>query len=110
MTTPNPLIPQGSLLEQKAKGKPHLRIAYIIVGVHLLFLGGLLIQGCSREDPPDGQVSTSGGISTNDSGLPPLDGGSLYNTNTTVPDSSSLVTTIQPAPIPPSTNAPTQQV
>jgi LysM repeat protein len=110
MTTPNPLIPQGSLLEQKAKGKPHLRIAYIIVGVHLLFLGGLLIQGCSREDPPDGQTAASGGISTNDSGLPPLDGGSLYSTNLPAPDAATVATLVQPAPIPPSTNLPTQQL
>ena len=35
MNTPNPLIPQGSLLEQKAKGKPHLRVAYFIVAAHM---------------------------------------------------------------------------
>src|SRR5207253_1651755 len=50
MNTPNPLIPKGSLLEQKAKGKPHLRVACIIVAIHMVFLGGLLIQGCKKED------------------------------------------------------------
>ena len=50
MNNPNPLIPQGSLLQQRAKGKPHLRVAIFIVAVHLVFLGGLLIQGCKKED------------------------------------------------------------
>src|SRR5947207_2487783 len=35
MNNPNPLIPQGSLLEQKAQSRPHLRIAIAIVAVHL---------------------------------------------------------------------------
>lgn len=88
MNTPNPLIPQGSLLEQKAKGKPHLRVAYIIVAVHLVFLGGLLIQGCKRDDT----TSSRGGQSTNDTTLPPLGQADLTNltaqaaTNTTTPD------------------------
>src|SRR6059036_2012787 len=77
MNNPNPLIPQGSLLEQKAKAKPHLRVAYIIVAVHLVFLGGLLIQGCKKEDPS----STRAGLQTNDSALPPLDQSNLYPTN-----------------------------
>ncbi len=76
MNTPNPLIPQGSLLEQKAKGKPHLRVAYIIVAVHLIFLGGLLIQGCKKED-----ANARTGQPTNDSSLPPLDQSNLYQTN-----------------------------
>ena len=69
MNNPNPLIPQGSLLEQKAKGKPHLRVAYIIVAVHLVFLGGLLIQGCKKDDQSGARANQT----TNDSALPPLD-------------------------------------
>ena len=76
MNNPNPLIPQGSLLEQKAKGKPHLRVAYIIVAVHLVFLGGLLIQGCGKEDTI---AKTS--QSTNESPLPPLIDSNLYSTS-----------------------------
>jgi LysM repeat protein len=49
MNNPNPLIPQGSLLEQQAKSKPHLRIALFIVAVHVVFLGLLLMQGCKRD-------------------------------------------------------------
>jgi LysM repeat protein len=53
MSHSSPLVPQGSLLEQQAKGRPHLRIAVCIVAVHLVFLGGLLMQGCKRDEPPE---------------------------------------------------------
>jgi LysM repeat protein len=78
MNNPNPLIPQGSLMEQKAKGKPHLRVALFIVAVHLVFLGGLLIQGCKKEEEPPGSQAAA----TNDlSALSPTDRDSPYNTN-----------------------------
>ena len=70
MSNSNPLIPQGSLLEQQAKGRPHLRIALCIVAVHVIFLGGLLMQGCKREDQPE-----TSGLMTE---LPPLDLTNLY--------------------------------
>jgi hypothetical protein len=67
MSNPNPLIPQGSLLDQQAKSKPHLRIAICIVVIHLVFLGGLLMQGCKRDSSPN----TARNAFTNDY-LPPL--------------------------------------
>ena len=76
MNNPNPLIPQGSLLEEKARSRPHLRIAIAIVAVHLVFLGGLLIQGCGKED---NIAKTS--QSTNESPLPPLIDSNLYSTS-----------------------------
>src|ERR1041385_5506192 len=84
MNNPNPLIPQGSLLEQKAKVKPHLRVAYIIVAIHLVFLGGLLIQGCKKED-----ATAKNTQQTNDTSLPPLDQSNLYPTNTVVPTNTA---------------------
>jgi LysM repeat protein len=78
MNNANPLIPQGSLLERKAKGKPHLRVAIFIVAAHLVFLGFLLVgQGCKRED---GTASKTGSKSTNESSLPPLSQEALYST------------------------------
>jgi len=76
MNNPNPLIPQGSLLEQKARSRPHLRIAIAIVAVHLVFLGGLLIQGCGKDDTV---AKTS--QSTNESPFPPLIDSNLYSTS-----------------------------
>lgn len=51
MNKPNPLVPQGSL-EEKSRGKSHVRIAVItILAIHVVLLGALLIQGCKREEP-----------------------------------------------------------
>lgn len=113
MNNANPLIPQGSLLEQKAKSKPHLRIAVLIVAVHVVFLGGLLIQGCKREDqPPLTQTPT------NEIGFPPLD--TLYPSNVTAGSTGALtdvgtlapiLTNITPAPFvaPPAAAPATQE-
>jgi LysM repeat protein len=49
MNNPNPLLPQGSL--QNQKGKTNIRIAvFTILAIHVVLLGGLLMQGCKRED------------------------------------------------------------
>ena len=50
MSTPNPLAPQGSLLEKQAKSKSSLQIMALIVGLHVVVLGGFLILGCKREE------------------------------------------------------------
>ncbi len=53
MSTQNPLPPQGSLLEQKAKRKTNLPLVVgIFLGIHAVVLGGILMAGCKREDPP----------------------------------------------------------
>jgi hypothetical protein len=46
MNTPNPLIPQGSFLEQqKSKSKSNLFIAVLaILAIHIVFFSGLLMQ------------------------------------------------------------------
>ena len=96
MNNPNPLIPQGSLMEQKAKGKPHLRVALFIVAVHLVFLGGLLIQGCKKEEEPSGSQAAA----TNElSNLSPPDRDSPYNTN-------AGALTANPAPYEPGLTSP----
>jgi len=95
MSNQNPLAPQGSLLEQKAKGKPYLRVAYVIVALHLLFLGGLLIQGCKRDDPTDSRNPAT----TNESALPPLDSTSIYGTNSSIASTNPpILDTAQPFP------------
>src|SRR6185369_11571679 len=91
MNNPNPLIPQGSLLERKTRNRPHLRIALAIVAVHLVFLGGLLIQGCGKED-----AGAKASLATNESAWPPLTDTNLYSTNAAA----------QPIPDLPHTSAP----
>lgn len=49
MNTPNPLVPQGTA---PAGGKSTVRIAVLtILVVHVALIGGMLIQGCSKETP-----------------------------------------------------------
>lgn len=66
MNNLNPLIPQGSNLEQKIKGRSRVKLAvFIVLAAHVLFLGPLLIQGCKREQPSTTTAETNA--------LPPLE-------------------------------------
>jgi LysM repeat protein len=58
MSTPNPLIPQGSL---QSSGTSNVRIAVAtIVAIHVVFFGGLLLQGCKRDaKTTDGDTKTN---------------------------------------------------
>ena len=49
--SPSPLVPQGSLLEQKNKGRSRVKFAFFcVVGVHVAALMvALLSQGCKRD-------------------------------------------------------------
>lgn len=52
MNNDNPLVPQGSFLEQKNKGRARVRIAvFFVLAVHGLGLLALLMQGCNK--PPE---------------------------------------------------------
>ena len=58
MNTPNPLIPQGSLHQQKTGGPSSVRIAVVtVVAIHIVFFGGLLMQGCKRDNITTGASS-----------------------------------------------------
>lgn len=53
MNTPSPLVPEGSLLEQKNKSRSRVKVAFFcVVGLHVVGLLVLLMQGCKREQPP----------------------------------------------------------
>jgi LysM repeat protein len=50
MNNSNPLIPQGSFLEQKNKGRARVKIAvFVVLAVHGIGLLALLMQGCKKE-------------------------------------------------------------
>lgn len=67
MSTINPLQPQGAL-DSATAPKSRVRLTVLtILGLHVVFIGGLLIQGCS----PSGDSPGSTASSTN-SLLPPL--------------------------------------
>lgn len=76
MNTPNPLVPQGSLLEEKAKAKTSLPVAFFIfLALHAVVLGGILMVGCKKEEQNPTAKSTLPPL-TND--LPPLETNALY--------------------------------
>jgi LysM repeat protein len=73
MNNPSPLIPQGSLLEQKNKSRARVKVAFFcVVGVHVAaILVALLAQGCKRDAaPPEGGQPA---VTNTDTNLPPLD-------------------------------------
>jgi LysM repeat protein len=50
MNSPSPLIPQGSMLEQKNKGRARVKIAvFVVLAIHGIGLLALLMQGCKKE-------------------------------------------------------------
>src|SRR3989454_8534802 len=52
MNNQSPLVPQGSTLDQKNKGRARVKIAvFFVLAVHGVGLLALLMQGCRREEP-----------------------------------------------------------
>ena len=50
MNNTSPLVPQGSLMEQKNKGRARVKIAvFVVLAVHGIGLLALLMQGCKKE-------------------------------------------------------------
>jgi LysM repeat protein len=51
MKNPSPLVPQGSLLEQKNQSRARVKIAvFLVLTIHGIGLLALLMQGCKKED------------------------------------------------------------
>src|SRR4051794_21312921 len=68
MNNPSPLMPQGSLLEQKNKGRAKVKIAVIFVlAIHAVGLLALLMQGCKKE------TTTAQNEATNNVSAPTFD-------------------------------------
>lgn len=80
MSTPNPLAPQGSLLEKHGRGRSTFQIISFIGAIHVVALCGLLWIGCKKDDQAGGLGSagnttgTGTGFDANPGGLPPVGG------------------------------------
>jgi LysM repeat protein len=86
MSTPNPLIPQGTFQAQAARGASNVRLAVAtIVAIHVVFFGGLLLQGCKRDTQlaQNTETATNAETSTN-LALPPIES-LYYNSSTNLP-------------------------
>ena len=83
MSTPNPLIPQGTFQAAAGKGASNVRIAVAtIVAIHVVFFGGLLLQGCKRDNTLaiKSDAETNAATSTNYT-LPPINSEPLFQFN-----------------------------
>ncbi len=94
MSTPNPLVPEGSL--QQSKGKSNVKIAFLaILAVHAVFLGGLLMLGC-KEKPKVAVIEDPATVAaTNDTAAfapPPMDNSNL-STGSSMPTTTPAITT-----------------
>lgn len=80
MSTPNPLAPQGSLLEKHGRGRSTFQIISFIGAIHVVALCGLLWIGCKKDDPSGGGLAANNpdaqglGAGTGTGGLPPETG------------------------------------
>ncbi len=60
MNNQNPLIPQGSALEQKNKGRARVKIAvFFVLAIHGIGLMALLMQGCGQSKEPTTPTETA---------------------------------------------------
>jgi LysM repeat protein len=59
MNNQNPLIPLGSALEQKNRGRARMKIAvFFVLAIHGVGLMALLMQGCGQSKEPAAQTET----------------------------------------------------
>jgi LysM repeat protein len=101
----SPLIPQGSFLEQKMKGRARVKIAvFFVLAIHGIGLIALLMQGCRREEP---QAATGTSEQTNNAAPPAFD-----NTNQPPVDTNVAPATTpnMPAVTPPTLPTPTPEL
>src|SRR5947209_4545216 len=97
MNNQSPLIPQGSLLDQRNKGRARVKIAvFLVLAIHGVGLMALLMQGCKRE--ADGTAANN--VPTNDvaNAVAPV-----FSEPTNAPATSTnsgLATTTTPTPPP----------
>jgi len=115
MNNQSPLIPQGSLLEQKNKGRARVRIAvFLVLAIHGIGLMALLMQGCKREPDTANNAASNAALSEPTNAAPafiePTNSPSLAATNALPPASNTVFTPTpvepqQPAPTPPAAAA-----
>jgi LysM repeat protein len=112
MNNPSPLIPQGSLTEQKNKTRARVRLAvFFVISVHVVGLMALLMQGCRKpqeEQPPMSSVDTNFPPIVDDTNYLPQP---MPDTNVYVPPPVPEQTTpiVEPTPQQPVAPAPTTQ-
>src|SRR5882672_10742174 len=86
MNNQSPLVPQGSLLEQKNKGRARVKIAvFFVLAIHGIGLLALLMQGCRRDEGGAAQAPTNGVAQPAFEPTPVVGGAASAATNVHVP-------------------------
>lgn len=110
MNNPSPLIPQGSLLEQKSKGRARFRAAiFSVLAAHgVILIALLMLQGCRKETPPEPtapETVTNAAPTTPDTNAAPAtadtNAQNMAAASNTAPPPAPLPPTPAPAPVPP---------
>lgn len=105
--TQSPLVPQGSLLEQKQTNRARVKVAvFFVLAVHAIGLMALLMQGCRKEEPTAQQatdtnapMATAYSPTTAPATTPPTAGTETPTTATLPPTPSAPTTAAATAPV-----------
>jgi LysM repeat protein len=63
MNNPSPLVPQGSTIDPKNKGRARVKLAvFFVLAVHGVGLLALLLQGCRKEEPASQVAQTTNSL------------------------------------------------
>jgi len=104
MNSPSPLVPQGSNLEQQNQARSTLKVKiFCALGVNVVVLLVLLMQGCKREQPA---TTTELSPLVTDTNPPPVD---MSDTNATYAATTNVTATPPASPVaetPPTTPPP----
>ncbi|HZR20200.1 MAG TPA: LysM peptidoglycan-binding domain-containing protein [Verrucomicrobiae bacterium] len=66
MNNQSPLIPSGSLLEQRNKGRTRVKIAvFLVLAIHGVGLMALLMQGCNKKEDATANTAAAASDATN---------------------------------------------
>ena len=104
MNNQSPLVPQGSLLEQKSNGRARVKIAvFVVLAIHGIGLMALLMQGCQKPPeatlPPEPTNTPPPFVEPTNPPTPPP---TTTNVTPTPPATNTApVSEVTPAPVPP---------
>jgi LysM repeat protein len=104
MNNQSPLVPQGSLLDQKNKGRARVKIAvFLVLAIHGVGLMALLMQGCKKEpDTTTGATNAAANAEPTNTPAPtfvePTNSPALASTNGLPGGTSTVATPIPEQP------------
>lgn len=105
MNNQSPLVPQGSLLEQKNKGRARVKIAvFVVLAIHGIGLLALLMQGCKKEPestPPVGAEDTNAAPATAQSLAEQTNTPPPFTNPATAMVDTNVTAPVQPPVVPP---------